>query len=170
MLAFVTIDEFPLLSRAREIIVLVQSRNSYDRLSIPDGPTIVSSLLNLAIGFYNKESLPEAEELAAHALRIQECINHPMHRDLLRPLIMLGAVHSRQRQFDAAEKMFLRALVIVGKTDAQVEEHRLALANLCYVYQQLDRMHDLARMQSYLERLHQENPFLIKDRPSKPSG
>jgi hypothetical protein len=168
-LAFLTYEEFPPLSRVREVIISVRSSvRPYDRQRIPDGPSIVTSLTNLGIDFCNRDRLTEAEEILVHAIKIQECINHPMHHGLLRPLITLGVVFSRQRRFEKAEPTLLRALVIVGKTDAKIEEHRLILANLMHLYDQLDRWEDRDRMNDYLSRLRQENPFLIKGRHSRP--
>jgi hypothetical protein len=92
-----------------------------------------------------------------------------MHHDLLRPLITLGIVFSRQGRFEQAEPTFLRALMIVGKTDAKIEEHSLILANLMHLYDALNRWEDRDRMSDYLSRLFAENPFLIKDRHSRPN-
>ena len=169
-LVFLTYEEFPLLSRVRDVIISVRSSlRPYDRRQIPDGPLIVGSLTNLGINFCNGNRLTEAEEILVHAIKIQECINHAMHHDLLRPLITLGVVFSRQRRFDKAEPTFLRALVIVGKTDAKIEEHRLILVNLKHVYDELNRWEDRDRMDDYLTRLLTENPFVIKDRHSRPN-
>jgi len=168
-LAFLTYEEFPLLSRVRDVIISVRgSVRPHERRVIPDGPLIVTSLTNLGINFCNGNRLTEAEEIVAHAVRIQECINHPMHQDLLRPLITLGVVFSRQRRFERAEPTLMRALVIVGKTDAKIEEHKLILVNLMHVYHELNRWQDRDRMGDYLSRLLVENPFLVKDRPSRP--
>jgi hypothetical protein len=168
-LAFLTHEEFSSLSRAREVIVSVRTINLYDRRYIPDGPSIVASLTNLGIAFCKVNRLREAEEILLYAIKIQECIDHRMHQDLLRPLVTLGALFARQRRFDKAEPTLLRALMIVGKTDAKIDEHRLILVNLVHVYQELNRNDDRGRMKDCLTRLLDENPFVVKDRHSKPS-
>jgi tetratricopeptide (TPR) repeat protein len=163
-LLFLTYEQFPLLSRVREVIISVRSSaGPYNRRPIPDGPLVVLSLTNLGMNFCNNNRFHEAEEIFGHAVRIQECIDHPMHQDLLRPLIGLGLVFSRQGRFEKAEPTLLRALTIVGKT-ARIEEHRATLTLLVYVYQALNRSADADRMQSYLTRLLEENPFVVRDR------
>jgi hypothetical protein len=173
-LSFLTHEEFPLLSRARKIILSTQtSKGPYVRLDIPDGSRIVVSLTNLGISFCNGNRLTQALEILIDAVRIQECINYPTHPDLLRPLLALGHVYSRQCQFAKAEEALLRALVIAGKTDSNIniiEEHRWVLVNLVGVYNQLIQNYVGKRdeMQRSLVRLDAENPFLIKDRHSRP--
>lgn len=167
-LYFLTLAEFPNLARARHVIISIRSQPSYARQHIPDGPLLVASLTNLAIGFCNSNRLSEAEEVLLETIRIQECIEHRMHANLLRPLITLGAVLGRQRRFEQAEVTLLRALQIAGKTEALIEEHRLTLANLIYVYHAQSGSADEHRMRDYLSRLIGENPFVIKDRHSSP--
>lgn len=162
-LLFLNYEEFPLLARAREVIVSVRSAAAYDRRHIPDGPLIVLSLTDLGMRFCSNSRLQEAEEIFGHAIKIQECMDHSMHQDLLRPLIGLGLVLARQGRFETAEYTLLRALTIVGKT-ARVEEHRATLVLLICVYQALNRQTDAAHMEGYLTRLIEENPFVIRDR------
>lgn len=157
------VEEF--LSRVRD---LISSVRPHERRHIPDGPLIVMLLTDLGINFCNGNRLTEAKEILLDAITIQECINHPMHHGLLSPLVALGVVFCRQRCFEKAEPTFLRALVIVGKTDAKIEEHRIVLVNLIHLYHQLNRLEDRDRMQNSLARLLAENPFLIKDRHSRP--
>jgi hypothetical protein len=158
------VEEF--LSRVRD---LISSVRPHERRHIPDGPLIVMLLTDLGINFCNGNRLTEAKEILLDAITIQECINHPMHHGLLPPLVALGMVFCRQRCFEKAEPTFLRALAIVGKTDAKIEEHRIVLVNLIHLYHQLNRLEDRDRMQNSLARLLRENPFLIKDRHSRPS-
>jgi hypothetical protein len=169
-LSFLTLEEFPTLSRVREIIISTRSVASgpCNRQHIPDGRLMVASLTNLGIIFSDSNRLSEAEEILMHAIKIQECTNHAMHPDLLRPLITLGVVLARQRHFAKAETTFLRALTIVGKADSRIEEHRLTLLNLIYVYHEQNRTETESQMREYLARLLGENPFVIKDRHSQP--
>jgi hypothetical protein len=163
-LDFLSSEEFPQLSRAREIIISTRSNvGSFNRQQIPDAPWIVAELTNLGIDFSDGSRLFEAEEILVCAIKIQESINHPTHPDLLRPLITLGVVFAKQRRFPVAENTLLRALVIVGKADAKIEEHKLTLLNLIYVYRQQNRTEYEARMQDYLSRLLGENRFVIKE-------
>jgi hypothetical protein len=163
-LLFLTYEEFPLLSRTREVIVSARNLTaSFERLCIPDGTLIVDELTNLGIKFLDDNRLTEAEDLLLHAIKIQECIDHRMHYGLLRPLITLGALFAHQRRFEMAEPVLLRALMIVGKTGKR-EEHRLTLINLIHVYHELNRPEDQARMHESLLRLFEENPFVVRDR------
>jgi hypothetical protein len=168
-LAFLTLEEFPTLNRAREIIIALRSvAGAYNRQHIPDARLMVVSLTNLGIICSDSNRLSHAEEILIHAIKIHECTNHAMHPDLLRPLITLGVVFARQRHFEKAETTFLRALTIVGKTDSRIEEHRLTLVNLIYVYREQNRPESEMQIRGYLARLLGESPFVIKDRHSQP--
>jgi hypothetical protein len=167
-LVFLTFDDLPRLARVREVILSVQSSaGRYDRRHLPDGPPIVSSLTNLGIRFCNGGRLSEAEEIFCHAIRIQETIAHRMHHDLIRPLLGLGAVLARRRHLAESEPIFLRALMIAAKAEARIEEHKLALRNLIYIYEILDRQERRNEMLNSLARLERENPFVVKDRPTE---
>jgi hypothetical protein len=178
-LAFLTHEEFPPLSRVREVILSTQtSEGSYIRREIPDGTRIVMELTNLGISFCDGNRLTQAQEILIDAVRIQNCINHAMHPDLLRPLNALGVVYLRQCQFGEAEITLHRALQIAGNTYSHtniIEEHRNILINLIAVYDQLIQYHarqsnDYAGKRVEIQRsLHSlPNPYVITDRHSRP--
>jgi hypothetical protein len=165
-LAFLTYEEFPFLSRVREILISIRP---HERRHIPDGPLIVMLLTALGIDFCNDDRVTEAEEILVDAITIQQCISHPTHHDLFPPLVALGVVFCQQGCFEKAEPTFWRALDVVAKTDGKIEEHRIALLNLIDFYHQLNRLEERVQMQRSLDRLDAENSFVIKDRHSRPS-
>ena len=109
----------------------------------------------------------EAEQVLTVAVTIQQWMDHPMHEDLLSPLMTLGKAQRRHENFRDAIANLTRSLSIVSYSDAKFEVHEEILLELIAIYSAQGRLALEAQMRSSLERLRAQNPFVIKDRPNR---
>lgn len=170
--AFLTEETFPLRARACNLLDQAIRSGPGGRCDRPLAyldSLIVAALTNCGIELFKTKNFDEAQHVLATAIRIQEWLSHPFHEDLSEPLLTLAEIYLQQCRLDDAEPVFLRALGIVAKTDARIQQHEQALMGLIDILCMQGRRDEELQMRASLVRLHGENPFVIKDRPNRRS-
>lgn len=157
---FLTEENFPFLIRARHLSERVLKSGPGQRCPYPPeyfDVLVVQALTNRSIGYLATRNLDEAEQVLLLALRIQRWLNHPMHEDLLDPLMMLAEVYTEQDRLSEAEDTLLLTLGIAAKTDARIKEHERVLLKLITIYSGQNRRQLELEMRASLARLRGEN-------------
>jgi hypothetical protein len=166
-----TQENFPLFVRAIELLDQASRARPGDRcnrsVQTLDHLT-VSALTERGTELCRSKQFTQAEGVLEIAVKIQEWLHHPNHQGLSSPLLVLGEVYEAQFRLKDASEKYSRAWLVSGFADAGIERQMIALHCLIRIYGKLGRPDMQEQMRGALERLRNENPFVIKDRPNKP--
>jgi hypothetical protein len=81
---------------------------------------------------------------------------------------VLGEIYTGQHRLEKAGLTFSKALQISAQTDARVEQQKMALRGLIFIFGKQGRWLEQGQMRESLIRLIRESGYVIKDRPNKP--
>jgi hypothetical protein len=128
---------------------------------------VVRALTSQARQLLSDSRIAEAEQVLTVAVKIQEWMDHPMHEDLLSPLMTLGKIQRRQANSSGAIQKLTRCLSIVSYSDGKFEAHEEILVELIAIFSAQGLRAQEAQMRASLERLRAQNRFVIKERPNR---